>query len=654
MFDTTDTALSTGLVFVDSSVGDYTGLIESIASKLPAHQTNIYTLDALANGVQQISQTLALYGEGAVSSIHVFSHGDVGQLQLGNMALNSHSLSGYQDDLLGWQSALTADADLLFYGCNVAQGAVGRNFIHQLSTLIRADVAASDDVTGNQAFGGDDWLLEYQTGAIETQSFTGDAGLKTTLGRLSFTSNKLLFEDIGLPTNNSLSIETTASHLIITDTSSLLAGTGITDLDGSSNSVTLAWSALTGMQSFEINGGLGEDSVTLKSNLFLNGANLDVIAEAITVQNNVILSTRQVAAGADHATANSTGNSGTIRLGSDSFGEVVKTITIGTGANLLTHAEAGSSYQAGDIQLYANYIAAAAAENLSPINWVTKTTTINIGTNAILKANSIDIKAQSEDKTLGDLLGANSLIDSFIIEPLQERLAEALALPVKFLVRKSEALVTVGSGAKLIGADDVTVDAVATTQSKGQAKGSYVSIGYVQANSTAKVNVLGGAIIEAGGNVSIGSEGKAEAAIATETEGTKSSSFGISLAVNHTDIVSHVTVAQGASIVAGKNANVMAYGNNSAEAEAASKTGNSGKASFAFGITLTDTDIKADVDGAITAHATAPAVAEGDDEDKPEPVTGIGIIAKLKTSDSAVAATERSDGAEPSGPDAQL
>jgi len=64
--------------------------------------------------------------------------------------------------------------DLLIYGCNLAGSSDGTDLVNSLSDITGADIAASDDVTGNDILGGD-WDLEYQTGDIETDiAFTED------------------------------------------------------------------------------------------------------------------------------------------------------------------------------------------------------------------------------------------------------------------------------------------------------------------------------------------------------------------------------------------------------------------------------------------------------------------------------------------------
>ena len=69
---------------------------------------------------------------------------------------------------------LTDDADILFYGCDLAGNAEGQEFISSISAITGADVAASDDLTGAEEKGGD-WDLEQHVGEIETAALSATA-----------------------------------------------------------------------------------------------------------------------------------------------------------------------------------------------------------------------------------------------------------------------------------------------------------------------------------------------------------------------------------------------------------------------------------------------------------------------------------------------
>ena len=73
----------------------------------------------------------------------------------------------YADALSEIGRALTEGGDILVYGCHFGQGASGRQAASRLASLTGADIAASDDLTGNQTLGGD-WELEYHAGDVET------------------------------------------------------------------------------------------------------------------------------------------------------------------------------------------------------------------------------------------------------------------------------------------------------------------------------------------------------------------------------------------------------------------------------------------------------------------------------------------------------
>jgi glucose/arabinose dehydrogenase len=146
------------IAFIDATVENYQKLAAGIAPG-----TEVVILDASRDGIQQISE--ALSQRHTLSSIHIVSHGDADGVQLGDARLEYGNLDRYRSQIQSWSNHLSADADILFYGCHVA--AQNDQLLQQIDRLTGADVAASDDLTGNAALGGD-WDLEVQTGAIES------------------------------------------------------------------------------------------------------------------------------------------------------------------------------------------------------------------------------------------------------------------------------------------------------------------------------------------------------------------------------------------------------------------------------------------------------------------------------------------------------
>ena len=159
----TNTAIQ-NLLVIDSQVTDW----QSLAAGAGA-DTAVLILDSGADGLTQISDYLSNTSTSDLSllqSIQIISHGSAGSLQLGSSTISSSNLSLYTKQLAKIGSSLTDTGDILLYGCNVAAGQAGLDFINQLSVLTNADIAASNDLTGSAALNGN-WQLEANTGAIE-------------------------------------------------------------------------------------------------------------------------------------------------------------------------------------------------------------------------------------------------------------------------------------------------------------------------------------------------------------------------------------------------------------------------------------------------------------------------------------------------------
>jgi hypothetical protein len=157
-----DFELKENLLFIDSTIDDYQKLID-----LAAPNSEIFLLNSSQNGIEQISERLAQYHN--LESVQIISHGQAGGIQLGGSQLNLDTFSLYADQIQNWGNALRNEGDILFYGCNIAANQDGKNLINELKDLTGADLAASDDLTGNSVLGGN-WDLEIQTGTIETAS----------------------------------------------------------------------------------------------------------------------------------------------------------------------------------------------------------------------------------------------------------------------------------------------------------------------------------------------------------------------------------------------------------------------------------------------------------------------------------------------------
>jgi len=148
---------ASAIAFIDANVSDYQTLLAGVTPG-----TEVHVLDSSQDAVTQITNTLL--GRSNISSLHIVSHGEAGGLDFGTGKLNLSDLPEYAAQLQSWSNALTADADILLYGCNVAEGELGKAFTNILSQLTGADVAASNNLTGKNG----DWNLEVTTGKIES------------------------------------------------------------------------------------------------------------------------------------------------------------------------------------------------------------------------------------------------------------------------------------------------------------------------------------------------------------------------------------------------------------------------------------------------------------------------------------------------------
>jgi len=156
-------AQRTEIVFIESNIADYQTLLNGITPGAKVH-----ILDAASDGLVQMAGILA--GRSGIDAIHILSHGAEGSVQLGSLNLRMQNLQAYATELQTIGSALTQNADILLYGCDVAKGSDGAALIAALVQATLADVAASDDLTGSDALGGD-WVLESAAN-VETAFLT--------------------------------------------------------------------------------------------------------------------------------------------------------------------------------------------------------------------------------------------------------------------------------------------------------------------------------------------------------------------------------------------------------------------------------------------------------------------------------------------------
>lgn len=154
------------LVVLDGTLPDADVLRDAIAADRP--HADLLVLDPARDALEQIGDRLA--GGAPVSAIHLVAHGQSGQFVIRGAVIDASELARRTAQLQTWK--LADHADILLYGCNIADGANGEAFVRMLAELTDADVAASTDLTGTGARGGD-WVLEFVTGDIDTATIAG-------------------------------------------------------------------------------------------------------------------------------------------------------------------------------------------------------------------------------------------------------------------------------------------------------------------------------------------------------------------------------------------------------------------------------------------------------------------------------------------------
>src|SRR5262249_14748417 len=119
---------------------------------------------------QQIADILSANNFTDLSAISIVGHGAAGQLDLGSTVLDDSTLSQHAEALKQIGQALTPGGDLQLYGCDVASGASGQQFVADLSQYVGgADVAAATHLVGSAQLGGN-WNLDVNTRSCQVSN----------------------------------------------------------------------------------------------------------------------------------------------------------------------------------------------------------------------------------------------------------------------------------------------------------------------------------------------------------------------------------------------------------------------------------------------------------------------------------------------------
>jgi Ca2+-binding RTX toxin-like protein len=235
------------IAFIDSQIDNYAVLIAGIQPK-----TQVVILDSTTNGIVKITDTLQ---QGQYTAVHLIAHGSPGCLYLGNSQLNLDTLNKYQQELKSW----FCDPDtssLLIYGCEVAAGDAGGEFISRLQQLTGAKIAATKTLTGNKDLGGN-WELETTTTEMIVNLAIAESTRLTYQGILAdFIVTTADDEDDGDVDGDDLSLR---EAIVAANNTS---GTDTITFDSNISHINLTQGTLSITDGLDIKG-LGSDALTI-------------------------------------------------------------------------------------------------------------------------------------------------------------------------------------------------------------------------------------------------------------------------------------------------------------------------------------------------------------------------------------------------------
>jgi hypothetical protein len=612
------------IAFIDSQLPDYQGLIQGLDRNV-----QIVVLDSTGNGLNQITQTLGSYQD--LDAIHLFTHGFAGGLQLGNSILNAGNLADNYTFLNSIGSALSAEGDLLFYGCNVGAETTGQVFLQEISSITGADVAGSTDLTGNAGLGGD-WDLEYVVGSVEANVLS-NSNYGGVLGDISLDNGELVLKEGDYDIENVYVSVNNNNQLVIKDTEERIKinGSGITKVDNNTVTVDISsinkfkittdtdaldgdrinidLSGLTIDHKFDliVEGDRYDDAINFTGNVNTFGGNIDVDIRNINIEEGVVISTRQ--------TNNTSGN---ITLKG-------KEININDNAQLLADVTSGN-YQAGDINIEATKFWLPGTD---PLQFLTDLglggsfddAKIIVGKSTIFKGNNINLSTDT-----GGTTELATLIQNFPASSIRALLDLIVGLPIMVMVKKAESIINIGDNSQIIGSGNVSLESYANADIDIAVVGGDSEVDVLDSNdsilkkfsfglgvgiTTAETTIGQNVNITANKNVTILSNAFTQSNVDSRTsqnlgiKPTSKDNKAVAFGISYSEANSYTTIAQGATINAGRNANVLAIGENYNKAAGRAYVYQDGTAGIALGLEISESDIRTEVNGTINAGSAA-------------------------------------------------
>ena len=170
------------LVIVNSTMADLDNVLEQLGDS-----RDVLVIDVTADAFEQISDHLA-NSDTSYDAVHILTHGNEQGFYLGHQKVIA------ADQMAVFSGHMADNGDFLLYGCNLASTEQGQTLIHNIADYTGCDVAASVNMTGAAAFGGD-WSLEYNSGTVETAAISLDSSWEHRLAQTVYKVDSSISKD---------------------------------------------------------------------------------------------------------------------------------------------------------------------------------------------------------------------------------------------------------------------------------------------------------------------------------------------------------------------------------------------------------------------------------------------------------------------------
>ena len=181
------------IVFIDSRVPDIQDLLAGLQ---PGEEA--FVLDPNSDGIQQIANILAANNITNLSAISIVSHGETGELALGSSLITDSNLAADSNALAEIGASLAPGGAIQLYGCDVAQGTLGQQFINDFSTYAGGvQVDAATHIVGSAALGGS-WTLDAVSNESDLTASAPNGGSPPVSGATSASAIEPAFTSAAL------------------------------------------------------------------------------------------------------------------------------------------------------------------------------------------------------------------------------------------------------------------------------------------------------------------------------------------------------------------------------------------------------------------------------------------------------------------------